>query len=105
MKKEASDLVLSLSFISDDALWLFAEIIKTMEKEMEVTRIKIIEKQILDESFLLIKNKEDQRQKGRVTFDEKIVAEKMEKIMKTREEIIISVKKEVKMLDDSGYVN
>ena len=105
MKKEASDLVLSLSFISDDDLWLFAEIIKTIEKEMKVTRIKVIEKQILDESFLLIKNKEDQLQKGIVTFDEKIVAEKMEKIMKTREEIIISVKKEVKMLDDSGYVS
>lgn len=105
MKKEVSNLVLSLSFISDDALWLFAEIIKTIGKEMEVAKIKIIEKQILDESFLLIKDKEDQRQKGKVTFDKKTVAEKMEKIMKTREEIIISVKKEAKMLDDSGYVN
>lgn len=97
MKKGASELVLSLFFVSDDVLWKFAEAIKAMGAEIGITNFEVIKKQILNKSSSLIKIEEEkQRQKGIILLDERVVAE-----IKAS---IVSSEKDTK-INDGGYVN
>lgn len=102
MKKEVSNLVLSLSFISDDALWQFAEAIGRIGEELGIVGgINVMKKETMDQSSRLINEEENRK----VIFNNEAIINKMNKIAKIRREIIASTKKEVEILDNGGRMN